>query len=82
MGMSGGDMNLDEAIRELYYSKYQNNDNFHSMLYRLIAKADPSNRRRLSVGFPAEVLAYTMWLESENEKEFFEKYLGKNNAGI
>jgi hypothetical protein len=43
-------LSLKAAIRELYYWQYSKLNNFHSMLYDLIAKADNSNRAALKGG--------------------------------
>lgn len=45
--------------------------NFHSLLYRLIAKSDPSNRWRLRLGFPEEVKVWEDWHAAESESQFF-----------
>jgi len=68
-------MTLNEAIRELYFWQHGNGDNFHSLLYTLIGKADPHNQRQLEMGFPNEVLAWQMWQNAKNPEAFF-KYHG------
>ncbi len=68
-------MTLTEAIKELYYWQQNGNlDNFHALLFRLIAKADYGNKLNLSRAFPAEVLAFTLWQEAEDPDKFFEKH--------
>ena len=42
---------LEYAIKQLYYWKYGNGTNFHSMLYTLFQKADPKNLRALQKGY-------------------------------
>lgn len=64
-------LTLTEALRELYFWKFNPSDNFHSLLFTLIAKADLDNRKSLALAFPAEVLAWNMWQESPDEDEFF-----------
>lgn len=66
-------LSLKAAIRELYYWQYSKLNNFHSMLYDLIAKADNSNRAALRRGFPSEVLAYEYWYNSSDPILFFKE---------
>lgn len=42
-------------------------DNFRSQLLRLIAKADPSNRERLRIGFPIIVAVFEQWEQRGEE---------------
>lgn len=49
------------AEKELYFWQYSYNDNFSAMLFKLIGKADFSNRFLLSQGFPNEVDVYTRY---------------------
>lgn len=70
-----------KAVKELYYWQYSDNPtNFTAILFRLMQKADPSNRRKLRVGFPIECAAYQEWCASPTQDEFFEKY-GLNPHG-
>lgn len=72
-------LNLRAAIRELYF--WQRNpeaNNFHALLYNLIAKADRENREALKRGFQSEVLAYEYWYNSPNPDLFFKQKLGDN----
>lgn len=58
----------------MYFSLGGRADNFHALLYRLIAKADPMHRARIRAGFPNEVKAWEMWQASKDEKVFFQRY--------
>lgn len=73
---------LEEAIQELYY--WQGHDEeadwFTAKLYDLITKADRSNMIKLCAGFPAEVLAWHMWQDSRDEKEFFGEWLEREKS--
>ncbi len=75
-------MTLTEAIKELYFWQFGNNDNFHSLLYRLISKADYGNRLNLSRAFPAEVLAFTLWQDSEDPDAFYAKHGLHRMSGV
>ena len=68
-------MTRKEAVMELFHWQNSTGDNFHSMLYRLIEKADIGNRIRLRRGFPEEVQAYMNWQASATSKEFFDREL-------
>ena len=46
--------------------------NFNAILIHLIGKADQSNMRRLSYGYPSEVLA--MWL-CRNDMKYYDKII-------
>jgi len=47
---------------------------FTAELYRLINKADSSNRRRLVEAFPLHVRMYEEWMHTEDRFAFFTKY--------
>jgi hypothetical protein len=47
---------------------------FTAHVFRLIAKADMENKRRLAYIFPMEVLAYQEWYEAPTAQEFYERY--------
>ena len=38
--------------------------NFRALLFRMIQKADADNLRKLAKGFPVEVEAYKVWMNS------------------
>lgn len=60
------------AIKELcFWRNCPDADNFTNLLYHLISKADPSNKFKLSLAFPDEVLAFNLWQHSPSEEEFF-----------
>lgn len=68
-------MNFQQAVEELYH--WQRNpgaDNFHALLYTLIAKSDLGNRARLELAFPEEVDAYRKWFLSVDPDDFFESH--------
>ena len=55
-------MNRKEAKEQLRtWVEDKRADNFHSLLYTLIAKSDNGNRERLRKGFPNEVAVYEDW---------------------
>jgi len=60
-----------DLVKELYYSVHSDGTNFTAQLFRLIAKADHSNRERLSNGFPLEVQVWEDWQKSPSEIDFF-----------
>lgn len=63
---------LKEAVKHLYnWKQYGKNDNFHNLLYSLIAKSDSYNLLKFEKGFPEEVKAYRLWQESSDEDAFF-----------
>lgn len=71
-----------EAVDLLYSWKYHAGDNFSSLLFNLITKADAANRARLQAAFPLEFRAWSMWLYSVDEKEFFDDYAPLNKAYV
>jgi hypothetical protein len=67
-------MTYDQCVRELYcWQRIDDADNFHAVLYNLIAKSDPENRERLRAGFPDEVKAFEDWQAAPSAVEFFAK---------
>lgn len=66
-------MTRKQAIFELYIWLRDGRNNFHGLLYTLIAKADSGNLHRLSLGFPIEVNVFKEWRASETSEEFFKK---------
>ena len=69
-----------KAIRQLYIHFNSNGDHFTSKLFDLIAKADIFNKQRLSQGFPAEVMAYNLWMSFPGDSETFFKSYGIESA--
>lgn len=67
-------MGLKEAVKELYFWRFQGGHHFSALLYTLIQKADSVNRRRLAEGFPDEVAAFLIWENSPDETEFFKMH--------
>lgn len=67
--------NFAKAVKELAY--WQQNpvaNNFHSLLYRLICKADEQNSVKLLTGFPDEMTAYLLWYKSTSSDDFFKEW--------
>lgn len=62
---------LRKAIQHLFYWQKSGADNFTAKLYELMAKADPTNRQKLFLAFPAEAKAYSMWYCAPSAEEFF-----------
>jgi hypothetical protein len=54
--------------------------NFDSIIFELISKAQstPDNYYRLMLAFPEYVKLWEEWQNTEDEKEFFKKYLSRN----
>lgn len=50
--------NIEEAEKKLEEWHTRGGNHFTSLLFNLIAKADPSNREALRKGFPHEVNVY------------------------
>jgi len=64
-----------KAVKELYnWQKNPSADNFYSILYLLICKADIQNSIRILIGFPEAMIAYTLWCQSESSEKFFEEW--------
>lgn len=61
-------------VFDLWLSKRASSTSFSSMLYQLIAKADLSNRKKLSLAFPDHVEVWLEWYNSPDENEFFKSY--------
>ena len=62
---------MQRAAKDLFLAFHCGHDHFTAQLYKLIAKADPSNRARLMGAFPVEVACYMAWHASPDEKAFF-----------
>jgi hypothetical protein len=58
--------------------------NFDSIIFELISKAQstPDNYYRLMLAFPEYVELWEEWQNTEDEEEFFKKYLSKNNDTV
>ena len=64
-----------EAVMQLFYWQYgSSRDNFSSILYMLMQKADSSNQAKFQRGFPNEFLAWQCWQRSEDPEAFFKEY--------
>ena len=67
----------DDFIRDLKWSLCgAEQDNFTTLLIRLIFKADINNKLKLAKGYPEEVL--TIWAY-QNVKDFHLQFYEKNN---
>lgn len=51
---------------------HNNADNFDAQVFRLIAKADEQNIKRMRVGFPLHVALYQWWMNGQEEHPSFE----------
>ena len=81
VGLSGstGQKTLKKAVFDLYLWQYdQQASHFSVHLYKLMQKADTENFKRLAAVFPMEAQAFRLWHDSEDAKEFFISYLGKD----
>lgn len=68
---------MDHAIEQLFFWEQTAPElprNFFGAFYDLMEKADPPNRKRLSLSFPAEVAAFIEWEVSEDKEQFFARY--------
>ncbi len=68
---------LTYAVKELFFWQYNRmqGDNFHSLLYNLICKADSKNKLKFWKGFPAEMEAMRLWnAASDQGDELFREY--------
>lgn len=63
------------AIDLLLTFETQQNSHFDAMLFRLIAKADRTNRRKIAAGFPDMVAAYEEWCDAESPRVFYDRHL-------
>lgn len=67
---------LEQAALYLYqaFEVGLRQTNYTCELYRLIAKADFSNRYRLKKAHPIEVQLYEEWMATKDRFDFFTKY--------
>ena len=69
------DTEEERAALDLFLAfETQHHDHFTAQVYRLIAKADAVNRRRMSLCFGLEVEMYEEWMETPTPQEFYDKY--------
>lgn len=52
----------------------QGGDNFTSLLFTLLCKADPERKAKLTMCFPDEASIFMEWIESASPGAFFETY--------
>ena len=65
----------ERAALDLYLTFEKSGaDHFTVQLYRLIAKADGSKRRRIAKGFPLHCAMYEEWMITPDRHTFYEKY--------
>ena len=65
----------EAAALDLYITfEKKHSDHFTAQLYRLIAKGDGGNRRRLERAFPLHVAMYVEWMLTPDRHTFYEKY--------
>ena len=68
-------MNLENAVRELYFWQYSNTGCFHNILFDLMQKADTNNYAKLKIAFPEEAEAYYLWCKAGNYgNDLFKQY--------
>lgn len=68
-------MNLEEAVREIYFWQNNHTGCFHNILFDLMGKADTNNYAKLKIAFPEEAEAYYLWCKSGNRGyDLFKKY--------
>ena len=65
----------ERAALDLYVTfEKAHADHFTAQLYRLIAKADGGNRRRLEIAYPLHVAMYREWMLTPDRHTFYGKY--------
>lgn len=66
----------EHAALDLYltFEVGPHHNHFTAELFRLIAKADSSYRRRLAKSFPLHVAMYEEWMATEDRHAFYDKY--------
>ena len=62
-----------QALDHFYNYLQFGGDNFHSLLFRLLQKADSANFARLQAGFPQECFVYQDWYTCESDQEFWKR---------
>ncbi len=66
---------LEKGALDLYLTfECTHQDHFTAGLYRLIAKADITNRARLSLSYPIQVSLYGEWMLADPPQVFYDKY--------
>lgn len=60
-----------QALEHFYNYLHYGGDNFHSLLFRLIQKADSANFEKLQDGFPQECFVYLDWYNCEDDQKFW-----------
>lgn len=63
----------------LAFHRVDQASHFSAQLFRLMHKADPTNRARFAGGFPLHYEVYTEWAASPNEADFYDKYGVRHN---
>ena len=70
----------ERAALDLFLAfETQHHDHFTAQVYRLIAKADAMNRRRMSLSFGLEVEMYEEWMELPSPQIFYDRYRVRQN---
>lgn len=71
----------ERAALDLYLAFEEGgHDHYTVQLYRLISKADFSNRRRLMLSYPLHVAMYEEWMNTEDRFVFYNKYSCEKNS--
>lgn len=65
---------LSTAAMHLFDAVYSSGTEFYPQLIALILKADPLNKARLQLSFPAEVAVVDEWQNAKVERDFWFKY--------
>ena len=65
-----------EAVKAIYYWQYSDDKtNFTSLLISMFQKADPTNLKRLRLGFEIYYQAFQQWkMANDNGNDLFRKY--------
>lgn len=63
-----------QLVWEFWLMQNSDASNFTSELFRLILKADPYNKNRISLGYPEHVSLVKEWQECGTESLFYRSY--------
>lgn len=78
--MTQEEVALERAALDLFLAfETQHADHFSAQLFRLFQKADPSNRRKLTRGFPIHGQIFNEWFASQTLEDFYGKYNVRKN---
>lgn len=78
--MTQEEVALERAALDLFLAfETQHADHFSAQLFRLFQKADVSNRRKLTRGFPIHGHIFSEWMASQTTEDFYARYNVRGN---